>query len=86
LLQLPKVSLKALDVLMISEASQAFALQLFTSRRSWSWSARDVRAIIANASAWALEFSLKLQVRVLPHELIDPLVLQPFPTLTLKLV
>jgi hypothetical protein len=35
----------------------------------------------------ALEFSLKLQVRVLPHELFDPLLrLQSFPTLTLELV
>src|SRR5215211_6646009 len=35
----------------------------------------------------ALEFSLKLQVRVLPHELFDPpLRLQPFPTLVIELV
>jgi hypothetical protein len=61
-----------LDVPLIPGASQAFTLHLL---------------IQALTFAMVVRTSLALQVRVLAHELFDPLLrLQSFPTLTLELV
>jgi hypothetical protein len=82
-----KVSLKALDVPLIPGASQAFMLQLLTQALTCAMVVRTSLALQPQLLREALEFSLKLQVRVLPHELFDPLLrLQSFPTLTLELV
>jgi hypothetical protein len=76
-----------LDVPLIPGASQAFTLQLLTQALAFAMVVCTSLALQLQFLREALEFSLKLQVRVLPHELFDPLLrLQPLPTLTLELV
>ena len=68
-----KVSLKALDVPLIPGASQAFTLQLLTQALTLAMVVRTSLALQLQLLRESLEFSLKLQVRVLPPELFDPL-------------
>jgi hypothetical protein len=85
LLELLKVSFKALDVPLIPGASQAFPLQLLTQALVVAIIVRTSLALQLQCLREALEFSLKLQVRVLPHELFDPLLrLQPLLTFTVE--
>ena len=62
--------MKALDVPLILGASQAFALQLLTQALAFAMIVRTSLALQLQLLREALEFSLKLQVRVLPHELL----------------
>jgi hypothetical protein len=91
LLQLTKVSIRALDDPLIPGASQAFTLQLLTQALTFATVVRtslalQLQLLRESFLREALEFSLKLQARVLPHELFDPILcLQSFPALTLEL-
>ena len=87
LLQYPHVSLKSSNVLLIPRASKAFMLQLLSQALSLAMVVHTSRALQLEVLRKALEFSLKLQVRMLPHKLFDPpLRLQPVLALTFQFV
>ena len=72
---------------MSPNGSQAFTLQLLTQALTLAMVVHTSLALQFRLLREALDFSLKLQVRVLPHELFASLLrIQPFPTLTLELV
>jgi hypothetical protein len=60
-----KISLKAFDVPLIPAASQAFTLQLLTQALAFAMVVRTSLALQPLLLREALEFSLKLQLRVL---------------------
>src|SRR5215203_1912410 len=67
LLQIPEVSLEALDVPLIPGASQAFPLQFLTQALTFAMVVRTSLALQLELLSEALEFPLELKVRVLPH-------------------
>jgi hypothetical protein len=67
LLQIPEVSLEALDVPLIPGASQAFTLRFLTQALTFAMVVRTSLALQLELLCEALEFPLELQVWVLPH-------------------